>query len=402
MLVNNSNLLDYQDGKTLVIPDGTTTLDFRNLSNEQKGSMSKVEYIFIPSTVAIINGITDYIFKNLKGIRVEKENTHFISDCGVLFYISSGSAKSKSLLLYPPQKKDPFYTVQPDVISIEDCAFEYNKYLKKIVISDNVGYIGKYAFANCESLSEINIPRGIKVLKTGVFSECDSLSSIEIPDGIRDIESYAFDCCKNLKSILIPKSVIGISNEAMRACGNLLIECYKGSFAEIYAKTKGIAYNLIDTTLDEVFQEPEISEGENKGSLMSESQVSLLNKILKNLKELCIKKGFLGKVTLYEEDDLFCLKYCNVKYKVRNNSRVYKEICDEKSCKNSLTRYIDDISGTNEGEIIKNYIVKTVVLIEKYIPIPVKSICFDSKKESKVGKLMRHQYEKGSVVIVLE
>lgn len=401
MLVNNSNLLDYQDGKTLVIPDGTTTLDFRNLSKEQKDSISKVEYIFIPSSVVIISGITDYTFKNLKGIRVEKENSHFISDCGVLFYVRSGSAEAKSLLLYPPQKKDPFYTVQPDIISIEDYAFEYNKYLKKIIISDNVGYIGKYAFANCTSLSEINIPKGIKVLKTGVFSECDSLSSIEIPDGIRDIESYAFDCCKNLKSIIIPKSVIGISNEAMSACSNLVIECYKGSFAEIYAKTKGISYNVIDAILDEVFQEPKISEDENKGSVMSDSQISLLNKILKNLKELCIKKGLLGKVTLYEEDGLLCLHYYNVTYKAYNN-RIVKEIYDEKSYNNSETRYIDDITGTKEGEIIKNYIVKTVVLIEKYIPIPVKSICFDSKKASKIGKLMRHQFEKGSVVIVLD
>ena len=55
-------------------------------------------------------------------------------------------------------------------------------YLEKPVTS-----IGEFAFANCKSLTSINIPNRITSIGEGAFANCESLTSIVIPDGVTNI-----------------------------------------------------------------------------------------------------------------------------------------------------------------------------------------------------------------------
>lgn len=65
-------------------------------------------------------------------------------------------------------------------------------------IPDSVTSIGKYAFANCNFLTSINIPDCVNDIGYAAFGGCNSLISINIPKGVTSIGECAFFGCDSL------------------------------------------------------------------------------------------------------------------------------------------------------------------------------------------------------------
>lgn len=81
-----------------------------------------------------------------------------------------------------------------------------------------VKVIANKAFCFCESLVNINIPKGITSIGNGAFSDCKSLTNINIPNTVKSIGDDAFRICNSLISITIPSSVIAIGMNPFRGC----------------------------------------------------------------------------------------------------------------------------------------------------------------------------------------
>ena len=62
--------------------------------------------------------------------------------------------------------------------------------------------IGDNAFANCNPLTQINIPDGVTSIGDNAFANCNSLTQINIPDSVTSIGNYVFHGCKILCDIL--------------------------------------------------------------------------------------------------------------------------------------------------------------------------------------------------------
>ena len=93
--------------------------------------------------------------KSLEWIDVEDGSPLFNSVDGVLF------AEDKTMLLgYPIASSRETYTVPEGVTNIRSGAFHYNKYLRKLVIPEEVTYLGWHLFSGTESLEELYI-RGV-------------------------------------------------------------------------------------------------------------------------------------------------------------------------------------------------------------------------------------------------
>lgn len=91
--------------------------------------------------------------------------------------------------------------------------------------------VGTDAFAFCNGLKEVSIPRGsLNIVDCGVFSHCPSLEHITIPTAT--IDAFAFADCKNLKSVVIldTDESVFIGQEAFANCEKLeqitLPQCY--------------------------------------------------------------------------------------------------------------------------------------------------------------------------------
>ena len=133
--------------------------------------------------------------------------------------------------------------IPSSVTSIGDGAFQYNRALSSISLSEgltsigsyaflecpltsisipeSVTSIGSYAFVACSSLTSVSIPKGVTSIEDGVFRSCTSLTSISIPKGVTSIGDAAFQHCRVLPSISIPEGVTSIGDNAFWGCWSL-------------------------------------------------------------------------------------------------------------------------------------------------------------------------------------
>ena len=78
--------------------------------------------------------------------------------------------------------------------------------------------------------SSINIPSTINGLPVTIIGKCafwntTTLTNVNIPNSISTIERFAFDACKSLTSINLPSSVTNIGGYAFSGCTSLTICC---------------------------------------------------------------------------------------------------------------------------------------------------------------------------------
>ena len=128
-----------------------------------------------------------------------------------------------------------------NVVGISTRAFYRHHNLERITFEkeENILFIGKLSFSECENLKEISI-RYANVIEKNAFAfdsslerielkakniggsaffECSSLSEVTLNMGVESIGSYAFSKCESLKELQIPKSVYDIYIHAFNHSG---------------------------------------------------------------------------------------------------------------------------------------------------------------------------------------
>ena len=118
---------------------------------------------------------------------------------------------------------------------------------KGTIIPDSVTSIGKYSFADCVGLRNIEIPDSVTNIGKGAFYDCCDLISIQIPEGVISLSDYTFGNCMNLEKITIPNSVESIGKYTFLRCDKLVIYSSKDSYAYQYAIENKIEWLDINT-----------------------------------------------------------------------------------------------------------------------------------------------------------
>lgn len=103
------------------------------------------------------------------------------------------------------------------------------------------------SYQGSSSIVKLYIDEKIDLIKRNEFKGCARLEEAVIEEGtVNQIEDYAFAGCENLMNVVIPKSVSKIGNNAfIWTNANLCIYCEKDSYAENFAKRRGISYKHI-------------------------------------------------------------------------------------------------------------------------------------------------------------
>ena len=107
------------------------------------------------------------------------------------------------------------------VVSIGAFAFHNCITVENINMPDSVTTIDDYSFACCKALKNIVIPDSVTRIGKSAFSCCEKLESVHLPNGLTEISDYSFTCCFNLKKIKLPKNLISIGEEAFPYCTNI-------------------------------------------------------------------------------------------------------------------------------------------------------------------------------------
>ena len=171
ILVSEHNLdLSSKDGvlynkegnQLLIYPPGKEEKEFTLPENVTSVSMSAFLYTSELETLNIPKEYTGNLLlfgaHSLKEIIVEQGNEEYYSVDGVLF---SGN----DLIKYPASKEGVSYSLPEGIVRISGNAFAGNKYLEELILPRLLTEILSSAFIDTESLTVLDIPSSVEVIR---------------------------------------------------------------------------------------------------------------------------------------------------------------------------------------------------------------------------------------------
>lgn len=107
--------------------------------------------------------------------------------------------------------------------SIGQFAFKGCKRLRTVSIIGDRLTLGGGAFADCDELSEVSLSGSIEGFGDAPFARCRSLSRFSAPDGaeVNITSSHAFAYCESLREITLPRGTYDIKENAFLGCTSL-------------------------------------------------------------------------------------------------------------------------------------------------------------------------------------
>ena len=133
----------------------------------------------------------------------------------------SGISEDAPTDVYIPSTVTLFGT-EYRVNEIGDYAFEGNKRITSVYISEGISRVGIGAFYGCSSLGIAVTPSSLDTFSNGIFTDCISLSRLYVGSGVKSFGLSAFNNCTSLEEINYAldeesyKSISGISEASTR------------------------------------------------------------------------------------------------------------------------------------------------------------------------------------------
>lgn len=116
------------------------------------------------------------------------------------------SVSAKNEIILPSNVIIPNGYNNNPVKAIDQSGFDNRTEIQSVVVPDTIIAIGFSAFANCTSLSEIDLAQSqIDRLNSKMFENCTSLTSLVVPDTVTNIINDAFLGCGNLATLEFTK-----------------------------------------------------------------------------------------------------------------------------------------------------------------------------------------------------
>ncbi|MGN1144400.1 MAG: leucine-rich repeat domain-containing protein, partial [Anaerovoracaceae bacterium] len=254
----------------------------------------QIEKMYVPAKTNLYFG-SYWVFgeKSAKYpyFEVSEDNEKYTSVDGILF-----TKDMKTICAYPYYKTDlSSYTIPDTVTTIENRAFNNCDFLTEIILPDGLRTIKYWGFAEAHGLKSLTIPSKVtsigsngrswtfvncRSLETLIFesgsllsdipdemcSGVSSLKTVVLGDNILTIGDRAFYGCTGLSEINIPSSVYEIGANSFTNCPALRAVVHEDSYGLDYVQQKGITY-VVEGNLDSVTLTMEntiISEIENQ------------------------------------------------------------------------------------------------------------------------------------------
>ena len=137
--------------------------------------------------------------------------------------------------------------------SIGGYAFAEANLLGEIIIPDYTTYVGEYCFYKCISLERAIVGKGIDKLNTRTFCACSSLTEVKIGENVETIDTYVFQNCSSLPQINIPQATRTINSYVFKGCQNLSTVVIEDKAFTLSLGSNGSSPLFADCKLDSVY-----------------------------------------------------------------------------------------------------------------------------------------------------
>ena len=156
----------------------------------------------------------------------------YLDEQGVLTIAKNKDLRERKTVPMPDytwDEHDRFCSVAPWIRSW--------KTIRSVVIRNDIGTIGRYAFYPCMSMTSVTIPDSVTIIGDFAFHSCRGLTSVTVPDSVTAIGGSAFYGCRGLTSVTIPDSVTAIGGWAFYGCAGLTSVTIPDSVTSISEQT---------------------------------------------------------------------------------------------------------------------------------------------------------------------
>ncbi len=116
--------------------------------------------------------------------------------------------------------------------------------INQLVLPDSVTEIGYEAFAGCDALQFVRLPKELKSVEPGIFRGCLSLEKIEMSDTIKAFSESMFECCASLKDIPFRNGILELPRNVFSECVSIESATLPPSVAVIRSGAFGYCDNL--------------------------------------------------------------------------------------------------------------------------------------------------------------
>ena len=137
--------------------------------------------------------------------------------------------------------------------SVGDYAFLKCEALETFICNFALKEIGVGAFSDTPLLKSINLEDSVITEVKPLTFLNSGIEEVSLPDTCTKINQKAFAQCEQLSKIIIPKSVTEIHEDAFKGSDNVVVYCYTDSYAHQYAVSKNIPFVLLDAPREVTF-----------------------------------------------------------------------------------------------------------------------------------------------------
>ncbi|MBR4380019.1 MAG: leucine-rich repeat protein [Bacteroidaceae bacterium] len=202
------------DGDYIHFADqGVEGLCLRYFDTNGDGFLSYAE-AYAVTEIPTIEGVDGFQYPIFAGIGRLGDKAVNILSFNELYYFRSLEAIPANMFL--DQVSMAEVKLPDNVKSIGDNAFGRCQSLSTIQIPKGVTFIDKYAF-QITKITEAVIPSGVTTISMGLFSACRNLEKVSIPNSVESIDLFAFQG-SGITSIAIPEGVKTIGLMAVSGC----------------------------------------------------------------------------------------------------------------------------------------------------------------------------------------
>ena len=205
--ISDSSLLSAEE---LTLTDSIRGVPVVSLTDTALAKFKKLKRLTLSANTRFLT--RDRFFcDTLEEVIVPEDNPYFTVKDGVLYsadmkaLIGPVSAKGVSELSVPKvtEKIAKFAfaqcnelteaTIPDNIYDIEEGAFAGCENLEKVTLPSELGCISHYTFANCPKLSEVSINSELHIIGSGAFSGCTALTDFTVPDSVDSVSIGAFE-----------------------------------------------------------------------------------------------------------------------------------------------------------------------------------------------------------------
>ena len=124
------------------------------------------------------------------------------------------------------------YLVKEDIHILTECLIDPEVGCK---VLSNMRYVPKYYLATNTTITQIELPDSIEIVRARAFDKCINLEEVILPESVAVVDAYAFANCYSLKKLVVKNPDTSFTVLSTAFSDKVEIYCKPGSKVEVYA-----------------------------------------------------------------------------------------------------------------------------------------------------------------------